>query len=48
MANLAIHGSHNASLAVENDGKLICVVEFERWLGAKNAGFTDYFPCTFV
>lgn len=44
MANLAIHGAHNASLAVENDGKLVCVVEFERWINYKNCGFTQVYP----
>lgn len=44
MANLAIHGAHNASLAVEKDGKLICVVEFERWMNNKNCGFTQVYP----
>jgi carbamoyltransferase len=44
MANLAIHGAHNASLAVEQDGKLIVVVEFERWVNSKNVGFTSVYP----
>jgi len=44
MANLAIHGAHNASLAVEENGKLICVVEFERWINNKNCGFTQVYP----
>lgn len=43
-ANLAIHGSHNASLAVEQDGKFICVIEFERWMLNKNCGFTVMNP----
>jgi len=44
MANMAIHGSHNASLAVENDGKLVCVIEFERWISYKNSGYTSFYP----
>lgn len=48
MANLAIHGAHNASLAVEDGGKLICVVEFERWMNNKNCGFTSVYPISNV
>jgi carbamoyltransferase len=44
MANLAIHGAHNASLAVERDGELVVVVEFERWVNSKNIGFTSVYP----
>ena len=46
MANMAIHGAHNASLAVEDNGKLICVIEFERWIDVKNIGFTSFYPCS--
>jgi len=45
MANMAVHGAHNASVAIENDGKLVCVVEFERWINVKNIGFTSFYPC---
>lgn len=47
-ANLAIHGAHNASLAVEKDGNFVCVVEFERWMLNKNCGFTAMYPVTNV
>ena len=31
MANIAFYGSHNAAVAIEDNGKLITVVEIERF-----------------
>ena len=42
--NMAIHGSHNANIAVEKDGNLVCVIEFERFVNSKNIGFTSFYP----
>ena len=40
MANIAFYGSHNAAVAVEEDGKLLQVIEVER-IGRK-AGYGQY------
>lgn len=42
MANIGFYGSHNGAIAVEQDGKIILVVEAERFLGTKNVGFAQY------
>ena len=42
MANIAFYGSHNAAVAVEENGKLITVIEVERFLTEKNAGYAQY------
>lgn len=42
MANIAFYGSHNAAVAVEEDGKLLQVIEVERFIGQKNAGYGQY------
>lgn len=42
MANIAFYGSHNASVVVEEDGKIITVIELERFLTKKNAGHSQY------
>ncbi len=42
MANISFYGSHNSAVAVEQDGKLICVIEVERFLNVKNAGYAQY------
>jgi carbamoyltransferase len=42
MANIAFYGSHNAAVAVEENGKLITVIEVERFLSEKNAGYSQY------
>ena len=44
MANISFYGSHNAAVAVESDGHLITVIEIERFLSIKNAGYTQYLP----
>ena len=43
MANIAIYGSHNGSIALEDDGKYY-VVEFERFFNIKNIGLAQYKP----
>jgi carbamoyltransferase len=42
MPNISIHGSHNAAIALENDGEILEVIEIERFLNVKNAGLTQY------
>jgi carbamoyltransferase len=42
MANISFYGSHNAAVAVEENGKLITVIEVERFLSEKNAGYSQY------
>jgi carbamoyltransferase len=42
MNNIAFYGSHNAAVAVEKDGEVLCVIEIERFLNRKNAGYSQY------
>lgn len=42
MANIAFYGSHNAAVVVEENGKIITVIEIERFLSQKNAGYSQY------
>ena len=42
MANIAFYGSHNAAIAVEQNGKVLTVIEVERFLSQKNAGYSQY------
>jgi carbamoyltransferase len=42
MANIAYYGSHNAALAIEQDGKVVSVIEVERFIGYKNSGIAQY------
>ena len=42
MANISYHGSHNGALVIEQDGEILCVIEFERFLNYKNVGMTQY------
>ena len=42
MANIAFYGSHNAAIAVEQNGKVLTVIEVERFLSQKNAGYGQY------
>jgi len=41
-ANIAFYGSHNAAFAVEKDGKVVTVIEVERFTNQKNAGYSQY------
>lgn len=43
MANIAIYGSHNGAVAVEQDGNYH-VIEFERFFNVKNIGLAQYKP----
>jgi carbamoyltransferase len=45
MANISFYGSHNASVVIENNGKILVVIEIERFLNSKNAGYSQYIPC---
>ena len=42
MANISFYGSHNASVVLENDGEILTVIEVERFLNVKNAGYGQY------
>jgi carbamoyltransferase len=45
MANISFYGSHNAALAIEQDNKILCVIEIERFLNLKNSGYAQYMVC---
>jgi len=42
MANIAFYGSHNSSIVVEENGEILTVIELERFLSRKNAGYSQY------
>ena len=42
MANISYHGSHNGGLVLEENGEILCVIEFERFLNYKNVGMAQY------
>lgn len=42
MANISFYGSHNATYVVEQDGKILLVLEVERFLNYKNSGMAQY------
>ena len=42
MANISFTGSHNSTFVVEDQGKILLVLETERFLGYKNSGLTQY------
>ena len=42
MANISFYGSHNAAVVVEDQGKIVTVIEVERFLTQKNAGYSQY------
>lgn len=44
MANISFYGSHNAAISVEENGKVISVIEIERFLNTKNSGYARYIP----
>lgn len=48
MANIAFHGSHNSAIAVEENGKIVCVIEIERFISKKNSGYSQYSPVSAV
>jgi len=42
MVNISFYGSHNATYVVEKNGKILLVLEVERFLNAKNSGLAQY------
>jgi carbamoyltransferase len=42
MANISFYGSHNAAYVVEENGKILLVLEVERFLNYKNSGIAQY------
>lgn len=44
LPNLAIYGSHNASVVLEHKGEILEIVEMERFLNVKNIGYAQYLP----
>ncbi len=46
MNNISFYGSHNSSVVVEKDGKILTVIELERFLNVKNAGYGQYLIST--
>lgn len=42
MANISFYGSHNAAYVVEENGKILLVLELERFLNYKNSGIAQY------
>jgi carbamoyltransferase len=42
MANISFYGSHNATVVIEKDGEILTVIELERFLNVKNAGYAQY------
>jgi carbamoyltransferase len=42
MANISFYGSHNAAYVVEESGKILLVLEVERFLNYKNSGIAQY------
>lgn len=45
MANISFYGSHNAAVVVEDEGKILTVIEIERFLNKKNQGYAQYLTC---
>jgi carbamoyltransferase len=42
MANISFYGSHNSAVAIEENGKILTIIEIERFLNVKNAGYGQY------
>jgi carbamoyltransferase len=42
MVNISFYGSHNATFVVEEYGKILLVLELERFLNYKNSGLAQY------
>lgn len=42
LPNIAMYGSHNASAAIEYNGKILEVLEFERLFNIKNLGYSHW------
>lgn len=48
MANISFYGSHNATLVVEKDKEILCVIEVERFSNSKNCGIAQYKPARHI
>jgi carbamoyltransferase len=44
LPNIALHSHHNASIAVEYDGDIVTIIEFERFINQKNASHCFFQP----
>jgi carbamoyltransferase len=44
LPNIACHGSHNSSIVLEYQGKILEIIEIERLINEKNAGWCQYKP----
>lgn len=44
MANISIHGSHNGSVVIEENGEIVVIIEIERFYNLKNYGLSQYKP----
>lgn len=44
LPNISLHSHHNASVAVELDGDIVTVIEFERFVNKKNASHSFFQP----
>jgi len=42
LPNISFYGSHNSSITVEQDGKILLVLEGERFFNVKNTGISQY------
>ena len=42
MYNISFYGSHNSAVAIEDNCKILCVIEIERFVNVKNAGYAKY------
>jgi len=42
MANISYYGSHNGAFVIEENGKILCIIEVERFLNVKNMGLCSY------
>jgi hypothetical protein len=41
---ISLHRGHNAAVAVYHKGKIVSVIEFERFVNIKNASFDSFQP----
>jgi NADH:ubiquinone oxidoreductase subunit len=48
MANISFYGSHNATFVVEKDGKILPIIEVERFSNSKNCGIAQYKPAVHI
>ena len=48
MANISFQGSHNGALVIEDKGKILCVIEVERFTNIKNVGISQYYPTNHI